>query len=59
MKSPRTILASLLCGATFALPASAHFTGSVTPHWHAGDALGLLVVVGLTGLAAWLDRRGR
>ncbi len=59
MKSPRTMLVSLLAGAAFALPASAHFTGSVAPHWHAGDAVGLLVVVALTGLAAWLDCRGR
>ena len=59
MKSPRTMLVPLLSGAAFAMPASAHFTGSITPHWHEGDAVGLLVVVALTGLAAWLDRRGR
>ena len=59
MKSPRTSLVSLLSGAAFALPASAHFTGAVAAHWHAGDAVGVLVVVTLTGVAAWLDRRGR
>ena len=42
-----------------ALPAMAHLTGAATPHWHAGDAWGVLVVVGLTAAAAWLDRRGR
>ena len=44
---------------TAALPALAHVTGAAVPHWHAGDAWGVLVVIGLTAAAAWLDRRGR
>ena len=51
-------LAAFLAGVT-ALPALAHVTGAATPHWHAGDAWGVLVVIGLTAAAAWLDRRGR
>ena len=47
-----------LAGLT-ALPAMAHLTSAATPHWHAGDAWGVLVVIGLTAAAAWLDRRGR
>jgi len=47
-----------LAGAS-ALPAFAHLTSGATPHWHAGDAWGVLVVIGLTAAAAWLDRRGR
>ena len=42
-----------------ALPATAHLTTAATPHWHAGDAWGVLVVIALTAAAAWLDRRGR
>ncbi len=42
-----------------ALPAMAHLASAATPHWHAGDAWGVLVVIGLTAAAAWLDRRGR
>ena len=41
------------------LPALAHVSSAATPHWHIGDAWGVLVVVGLTAAAAWLDRRGR
>ena len=44
---------------TTALPALAHVSNAATPHWHIGDAWGVLVVVGLTAAAAWLDRRGR
>jgi hypothetical protein len=51
-------LAAVLAGAT-ALPAFAHVTGAATPHWHAGDAWGVFVVIALTAAAAWLDRRGR
>ena len=51
-------LAAFRAGAT-ALPALAHVTSAATPHWHAGDAWGVLVVIGLTAAAAWLDRRGR
>ena len=51
-------LVAFLAGAT-ALPALGHVTGTATPHWHAGDAWGVLVVLGLTAAAAWLDRRGR
>ncbi len=59
MKLARTMLVFMLSGAALAPSASAHFTGTGTPHWHSGDALGLLVVIALTGLAAWIDRRGR
>jgi hypothetical protein len=51
-------LVAVLAGAT-ALPALAHVTSAATPHWHAGDVWGVLVVIGLTAAAAWLDRRGR
>ena len=40
------------------LPASAHFAGAA-PHWHAGDGWGVLAVVALTAIAAWIDRRRR
>ena len=42
-----------------ALPALAHVSSAATPHWHAGDAWGVLAVIGLTAAAAWLDLRGR
>ena len=42
-----------------ALPASAHVTAGAIPHWHADDIRGVLAVVALTGIAAWLDRRWR
>jgi hypothetical protein len=51
-------LAALLAGST-ALPAFAHVSSAAAPHWHAGDAWGVLVVIGLTAIAAWLDRRGQ
>ena len=51
-------LAAALAGLT-SLPALAHVSSTATPHWHAGDAWGVLVVIGLTAVAAWLDRRGR
>ena len=53
--APRT---GVLIAAAAALPASAHFAGA-TPHWHAGDGWGVLAVVALTAVAAWLDRRRR
>ena len=51
-------LAAVVAGSA-ALPGLAHVSSAATPHWHAGDAWGVLVVVGLTAAAAWLDRRGR
>ena len=51
-------LAAVLAGLT-AVPALAHVSSAAAPHWHAGDAWGVLVVIGLTAAAAWLDRRGR
>jgi hypothetical protein len=42
-----------------AAPAFAHFTPGATPHAHAGDTSGLLVVVVLVAIAAWIDRRQR
>jgi hypothetical protein len=55
-QSPR--LAAALAG-LLALPAFAHVSASATPHLHDGDGWGVLVVVALTALAAWLDRRRR
>jgi len=51
-------LAAALAALT-ALPTLAHVSSATTPHWHAGDAWGVLAVIGLTAAAAWLDRRGR
>ena len=51
------LAAALTGGAT--LPALAHVSSAAAPHWHAGDAWGVLVVIALTAAAAWLDRRGR
>ena len=51
-------LSTAVVGLT-AVPATAHLTSAATPHWHAGDAWGVIVVIGLTAAAAWLDRRGR
>jgi hypothetical protein len=51
-------IAVAVAGAS-ALPAVAHVSGSAVPHWHAGDIRGVLAVVALTALAAWLDRRWR
>jgi len=53
---------ALLAGsaaATASLPAMAHLTSADAPHLHAGDGWGLLVIAVLTGIAAWLGRRGR
>ena len=52
---------ALVAGAvvTANLPVMAHVTSSEGPHLHAGDGWGLLVIAVLTGLAAWLGRRGR
>ena len=59
MKHRRMLrLGAALAGVT-ALPALAHVSSAAAPHWHAGDAWGVLVVIGLTAAAAWLDRRGR
>ncbi|MEO5845164.1 MAG: hypothetical protein ABIQ33_10025 [Caldimonas sp.] len=57
LRLPLRVSAGLV--ALTALPALAHLTTAATPHWHAGDAWGLLVVIALTAAAAWLDRRGR
>jgi hypothetical protein len=51
-------LATSLAGGA-ALPALAHVSSAAAPHWHAGDAWGVLAVIALTAAAAWLDRRGR
>ena len=59
MKSrlPLRLVAAFAACAAF--PAAAHLTGAAAPHWHAGDVWGVLAVIALTGVAAWLDRRGR
>ena len=56
--NPLRSFAAALAGLA-AAPAFAHVTSGTAPHWHAGDFWGVLVVVALTGVAAWLDRRGR
>jgi len=52
-----TALAFALAGSVS--PALAHFTSSASPHWHASDTWGLLVVAVLVAAAAWFDRRRR
>jgi len=42
-----------------AFPAFAHVAAGATPHWHADDVWGVLAVVALAAVAAWLDRRWR
>jgi hypothetical protein len=59
MKHRLSFLVAAAVAALTAVPALAHVTSAAAPHWHAGDAWGVLVVVGLTAAAAWLDRRGR
>ncbi len=59
MKFRLSLRASAALLGLTALPAMAHLTSATTPHWHAGDAWGVLVVIGLTAAAAWLDRRRR
>ncbi len=55
--APRIVAALVVVAAS--LPASAHIVAGSTPHWHAGDGWGVLAVVALTAIAAWLDRRRR
>ena len=57
MKRLHVPVLGLCAGLAVALPASAHIASAGAPHWHAGDAIGLLAVVALTGVAAWIDRR--
>ena len=59
MKSRLPLRLVAAFGAFAALPAAAHLTAAAAPHWHAGDVWGVLAVIALTGVAAWLDRRGR
>ncbi len=40
-------------------PAFAHITGSMQPHWHWSDTLGLTAVAALMAGAVWFDRRSR
>ncbi len=56
-RSPLRLAAAV--AALTAVPALAHVSSAAAPHWHAGDAWGVLAVIGLTAAAAWLDRRGR
>ena len=56
-RAVRPVAAAL--AAFCALPAGAHIVGGGTPHFHAGDIWGVLVVIALTAAAAWIDRRGR
>jgi hypothetical protein len=57
MRHPLRLAVALACSA--ALPAIAHVNASATPHWHDGDGWGVLAVLALTAVAAWLDRRWR
>jgi hypothetical protein len=59
MKHRRPLRLAAAVVALTALPALAHVSSAAAPHWHAGDAWGVLAVIGLTAAAAWLDRRGR
>ena len=59
MKSRLPLRPVAAFGACAAFPAAAHLTGAAAPHWHSGDVWGVLAVIALTGVAAWLDRRGR
>ena len=59
MKRLHVPFLGLIAGLAFASPASAHIASAGAPHWHAGDAIGFAVVVALTGVAAWIDRRWR
>ena len=59
MKTPSPASARCRLRRADRLPALAHVSSAATPHWHAGDAWGVLAVIGLTAAAAWLDRRGR
>ena len=59
MKSRLPLRLVAAFGACAAFPAAAHLTGAAAPHWHSGDVWGVLAVIALTGVAAWLGRRGR
>ena len=59
MKHRLPLRLAVALAASSALPVLAHVSSAAAPHWHAGDAWGVLVVIGLTAAAAWLDRRGR
>jgi hypothetical protein len=59
MKSLPRVLLTGLAAVSMSLPSVAHMTSSEAPHVHAGDGWGLLVIAVLTGIAAWLGRRGR
>ncbi len=53
----RIVVAAVTC--SLAVPALAHVDVVAALHVHDGDGWGLLAVVALTALAAWLDRRWR
>ncbi len=59
MKSRLLLRLVAAASACAAFPAAAHLTGAAAPHWHAGDAWGVLAEIGHTAAAPWLDRRGR
>ena len=59
MTHRRPLRLAVILGGLTTLPALAHLTSAAAPHWHAGDAWGVLAVIALTAAAAWLDRRGR
>ena len=56
-RRPMRISALLL--AAFTAPAFAHVTSSGAPHAHGSDVSGLIAVVALVAIAAWIDRRQR
>ena len=59
MSSMLSLRTAVALAAVGPLPALAHVVGGSAPHMHAGDGWGVLAVVALTALAAWLDRRRR
>ena len=58
-KPPLSLRVAIALAGLAAVPSFAHVSTSATPHLHDGDAWGVLAVVALTALAAWLDRRRR
>jgi hypothetical protein len=59
MKRSLSIRTAAALAGLGASPAFAHVAAGATPHWDADDVGGVLAVVALTAVAAWLDRRCR
>jgi hypothetical protein len=59
MKRSLSIRTAAALAGLGASSAFAHVAAGAMPHWHADDVWGVLAVVALTAVAAWLDRRWR